>query len=173
MFVQFLKSGHLTIIIQDTLFCPKGVQISCIYNQKTAAIPLCHRWPTPPFKGYLGTFSGPAISGHDPPATLVQESYNWTQRLAQQAKLRDAASGVAVRRTEFISVHGGGRAVDPISGHQMEMGITLCYVLPTTTSGKNIQVPSSPLSLFLPLFLPPPLLQLPFLLSMTCTNSRV
>ena len=96
---------------------------------------LCHRWPTPPFKGYLGTFSGPVITGHDPPETLVQESYNWTLRLAQQAKLGEAA--VTVRRSEFISVHGGGRSIDPISGHQMEMSITLCYVLPTTTWGKT------------------------------------
>ena len=95
----------------------------------------CLRWPTPPFKGYLGTFSGPAISGQDPQDTLVEKMYNWTRRLGQQAKLGEDVEGVRVRRAEFISVHGGGERSDPLSGNEVDMGITLCYVLPTTTRG--------------------------------------
>lgn len=66
----------------------------------------------------------------------MQKTYNWTRRLGQQAKLGEDVKGVRVRRAEFISVHGGGeRTSDPLSGNEVDMGITLCYVLPTTTRG--------------------------------------
>ena len=69
----------------------------------------------------------------------MQKTYNWTKRLGQQAKLREDVEGVKVRRAEFISVHGGGeRSSDPLSGNEVDMGITLCYVLPTTTRGINV-----------------------------------
>ena len=94
------------------------------------------RWPTAPFKGYLGAFSGPAISGQDPSTTLIQETAKWTQRLAQQAHLGEDAPGVTARRAEFLSVHGGGRdTVDPLTGHEVDTGITLCHVLLTTNRG--------------------------------------
>lgn len=68
----------------------------------------------------------------------MQKTYNWTKRLGQQAKLGEDVEGVSVRRAEFISVHGGGeRTSDPLSGNEVDMGITLCYVLPTTTRGKE------------------------------------
>ena len=67
----------------------------------------------------------------------MRETYNWTRRLTQQATVGEDAKGVSVRRAEFISIHGGGRnTVDAVSGHQLDIGITLCYVLPTTTRGK-------------------------------------
>ena len=103
------------------------------------------RWPTPPFKDYLGAFSGPAIRGKDPPFTLVEEASNWTRRLAQQARLGEDPRGVSVRRAEFLSVHGGGGGgggrdvVDPLTGKELTPEITLCYVLPTTTRGIKIQ----------------------------------
>ena len=94
------------------------------------------RWPAAPFKGYLGAFSGPVISGQDPSTTLIRETANWMQRLTQQAHLGEDAPGVIARRAEFLSVHGGGRdTVDPLSGHELDMGITLCHVLPTTNRG--------------------------------------
>ena len=70
--------------------------------------------------------------------TLKQETVNWTGRLAQKAQLGDDAPRVSVRRAEFISVHGGGGSenqVDPLTGKEIDMGLTLCYVLPTTTRG--------------------------------------
>lgn len=97
---------------------------------------LYHRWPTGPFKGYLGALSGPVNPGQDPSTTVAQETANWMRRLARQAKLGEDVPGVSVRRAEFLSVHGGGRnAADPLTGQELDMGITLCYVLPTTTRG--------------------------------------
>ncbi|CAI8012074.1 Krev interaction trapped protein 1 [Geodia barretti] len=116
------------------------------YNPSDYQI-LLRTWPTAPFKGYLGAFSGPAISGQDPSTTLIQETAKWTQRLAQQANLGEDAPGVTARRAEFLSVHGGGRdTVDPLTGHEVDTGITLCHVLLTTNRESSVvaRYPTAP-----------------------------
>ena len=38
----------------------------------------------------------------------------------------------------FLSVHGGGTQVDPVSGKSQDLGVTLCYVVPTIHKGSLI-----------------------------------
>ena len=45
---------------------------------------LLRRWPSEPFKSYLGAFSGPAIPEESPEETLLRESQKWTAKLAGQ-----------------------------------------------------------------------------------------
>ena len=45
---------------------------------------LLRRWPSEPFKSYLGAFSGPAIQGDAPEETLLRESQKWTAKLASE-----------------------------------------------------------------------------------------
>ena len=51
------------------------------YDQTDYEI-LLRRWPSDPFKSYLGAFSGPTIPGDAPEETLLRESRNWTAKLA-------------------------------------------------------------------------------------------
>ena len=105
------------------------------YNPNDYEI-LLRRWPSEPFLLHLGAFSGPVIEGQDPEQTLLRESQAWTVNLAGKAGIVDAP-GMQGRRTVFLSVHGGGKQVDPLSGKPLELGVVMCYVVPVTHSGEE------------------------------------
>ena len=97
---------------------------------------LLRKWPAEPFLNHLGAFSGPVIAGQDPEQTLLQESKAWSERLAAKAGIMGAPAGIRGRRAVFLSVHGGGRKVDPVSNKMLELGMLMCYVIPLTHSGE-------------------------------------
>ena len=105
------------------------------YNPNDYEI-LLRRWPSEPFLLHLGAFSGPVLAGQDPEQTLLHESQAWTVNLAGKAGIVDAP-GMQGRRTVFLSVHGGGKQVDPLSGKPLELGVFMCYVVPVTHSGEQ------------------------------------
>ena len=98
---------------------------------------LLRSWPTEPFLHHLGAFSGPVITGEDPVQTLLDRSQSWTVNLATKVGVTGVA-GMQGRRAVFLSVHGGGRQVDPLSGKPLELGVIMCYVVPVTHSGKQV-----------------------------------
>ena len=98
---------------------------------------LLRSWPTEPFLHHLGAFSGPVITGEDPVQTLLDRSQSWTVNLATKAGVT-GVPGMQGRRAVFLSVHGGGRQVAPLSGKPLELGVIMCYVVPVTHSGKQV-----------------------------------
>ena len=73
----------------------------------------------------------------DPEETLLVESGAWCRKLAKKADLA-GGEGIRGRRAVFLSVHGGGRQIDPVSGNPLELGVFLCYVIPVTHSGEQL-----------------------------------
>ena len=98
---------------------------------------LLRSWPTEPFLHHLGAFSGPVITGEDPAQTLLHRSQSWTVNLATKVGVT-GVPGMQGRRAVFLSVHGGGRQVDPLSGKPLELGVIMCYVVPVTHSGEQV-----------------------------------
>lgn len=100
---------------------------------------LLRTWPSEPFTSHLGAFSGPMIAGQDPEETLLRESMGWTRKLAEKAGL-SPGRGVQGRRAVFLSVHGGGKQVDPVSRKTLELGVFICYVVPLTHNGESTEI---------------------------------
>ena len=100
---------------------------------------LLRSWPTEPFLHHLGAFSEPVITGEDPVQTLLHRSQSWTVNLATKVGVT-GVPGMQGRRAVFLSVHGGGRQVDPLSGKPLELGVIMCYVVPVTHSGEQVSM---------------------------------
>ncbi len=97
---------------------------------------LLRTWPSEPFAGYLGAFSGPVVAGSAPEETLLRESQGWTRKLGEKAGLA-GVQGIHGRRAVFLSAHGGGSQVDAVSGKTLELGVFVCYVVPLTHRGES------------------------------------
>ena len=59
--------------------------------------------------------------------------------LSDKAGIKDSKTFKG-HKAVFMSLHGGGKQVDPISRQRVKIGIVLCYVVPIRQRGKILHM---------------------------------
>ena len=110
-----------------------------------------------PFVRQLSVLTIPSVWRQSPEVTAVEAYKQWSESLATMAGMQAARSlegeqatkvnvpvlscdyifSLEGRRAVFLSVHGGGKEFDVTTGSSFQTGVTLCYIVPITQSGKS------------------------------------